>query len=176
MRRTLLCFQSLGWKSCRPSVCLGTLFLPRPCLAVEIQCKSCIPQVLPWDRGLNRLKLQTCAAFLHAAIEFPSWTFSETPKKASLVCSVSHNSLCRGYTLWSMHMGRCTKTLKVSSKKRRRYGWREFLYCSELQKGPDTFAWDTFALLQYNHSSLPVMKRGSKCTQCMQTVPGSWWG
>lgn len=103
--RTLLCFQPVGWKSCRFSVCLGILFLQCPCLAVEIQCKSCIPQVLPWDRGLGELKLQTCSTFLHVSVEFPSWTFFETPKKASSVCSVSHNSLCRRYTPWSTQHG-----------------------------------------------------------------------
>lgn len=43
-RRAMLCFQSLSWKSCRSSVCLGILLLQCLCLAVEIQSKSCIPK------------------------------------------------------------------------------------------------------------------------------------
>lgn len=58
-RRAVLYFQSLRWESCRSSVCLGILLLHCLCLAVEIQAKSCIPKVLPWDSGLSKLELQT---------------------------------------------------------------------------------------------------------------------
>lgn len=57
--RAMLCFQSLSWKSCRSSVCLGILILQCLCLAVEIQSKSCIPKVLPGDSSLSKLELQT---------------------------------------------------------------------------------------------------------------------
>lgn len=63
----------------------------------------------------------------------------------------------------------CTWTLEALNKKRRGCGWRQFLYCRELCKGPDTFA-----LPRYNHPRLFVMKPGSKLTQYLQTTPESW--
>lgn len=72
--RAMLCFQSLSWKSCSSSVCLGILLLQCLCLAMKIQSRSCIPKVLPWDSSLSKLELQT---FMHSCVF--KWNFLLKP-------------------------------------------------------------------------------------------------
>lgn len=121
-RRAMLCFQSLSWKSCRSSVCLGILLLQCLSLAMEIQSKSSIPEVLPWDSGLSKLELQT---LMHCCMF--KWNFLLKPvfrplRKCSCFAPYHKIHFAEG-----THLECCTWPLTLSCRKCRSYSWRELL-------------------------------------------------